>query len=145
MGPRWSGGLSRWLLVTYLHNTTVSSLPTLPSHVSRFPVHSSMARSLAGQIRLYLYGSLIKYIMKRKFKQWWSTILPIPTKQRKFKQWWSTILPIPTKWKSPQLIEYSKHKTTIYNLENPAALLTTNIYDNLKCKTFTCIITLSKV
>ena len=71
---------------------------------------------------------------KRKFKQWWSTIQPISTKQkkvktvmvnnstninktkeslnsegqqfyqyhqskRKFKQWWSTILPISTKQK----------------------------------------------
>ena len=39
----------------------------------------------------------------RKFKQWWSTILPVSTKQtityhlKKIKQWWSTILPISTK------------------------------------------------
>jgi len=39
----------------------------------------------------------MNYIMKRKFKQWWSTIPPISTKQRKFKQWWSTIPPISTK------------------------------------------------
>ena len=53
---------------------------------------------------------------KRKFKQWWSTIPPISTKQSKLKtvlvkisininktekvkQWWSTIPPISTKQK----------------------------------------------
>ena len=53
---------------------------------------------------------------KRNFKQWWSTIPPISTKQKKvetvmvynstninktekFKQWWSTIPPISTKQK----------------------------------------------
>ena len=37
---------------------------------------------------------------KRKFKQWWSSIPPISTKQRKFKQWWSSIPPISTKQSS---------------------------------------------
>ena len=53
---------------------------------------------------------------KRKLKQWWSTILPISTKQRRLKQWWSTIPPISTKRQLYFSHQMTEHKRYLYNV-----------------------------
>ena len=71
-------------------------------------------------------------IMKWKFKQWWSTLPPISTKQTitskqwwstkqtiTSKQWWSTIPPLSTKW----IVEH-KNNTMTYDVWNPGPGLT---------------------
>jgi hypothetical protein len=51
-------------------------------------------------------------IMKRKFKQWWSTTPPISTRRTvTSKQWWSTIPPISTK----QTTNHWTQKRTAYD------------------------------
>ena len=68
-----------------------------------------------GFFKLTMLGKQIvprQTIMKRKFKQWWSTTPPISTRRTvTSKQWWSTIPPISTK----QTTNHWTQKRTAYD------------------------------